>query len=102
MASCHKDEVTNYQTDGNGVVTSLPYQWKKSLHLNGVVSNGYIDYAIYYNGNIAIPTTNGENNKFLTMINPINGDTIWQWNDNYLPYSDQIIIFEKYQYNNYL
>jgi len=102
MASCHKDDNTNTQTDENGIITSLSYQWEKSLHNQNTVSNGYISDAIYYNGNIAIPTTNGQNNKFLTMINPDNGDTIWQWNDNYLPYSDQIIIFEKYQYDNLL
>ncbi len=102
MASCHKDEITPTQTDSNGVFIALPYQWKKSLHLNGVVSNGYISDAIYYNGNIAIPTTNGGNNKFLTMINPNDGETIWQWNDNYLPYSNQIILFENYQNNNLL
>lgn len=97
MASCHKDDDTNNQTDENGVIISLPYQWKKSLHLNGIVSNGYISDAIYHNGNIVIPTTDGENNRHLTMINPNNGDTIWQWNDNYLPYSNQINIFEYFQ-----
>lgn len=102
MASCHKEDDTDKQTDENGVITSLHYQWKKSLHNQNSVSNGYISDAIYYNGSIAIPTTNGENNKFLTMINPNNGETIWQWNDNYLPYSNQIIIFEKYQNNNLL
>ncbi len=102
MASCHKDDDTDYQTDENGVLTSLSYQWKKSLHNQNLVSNGYISDAIYYNGNIAIPTTNGENNKFLTLINSNNGETIWQWNDSYLPYSNQIIFFEKYQYNNLL
>ena len=103
MASCHKDDDTNNQTDENGVITSLSYQWKKSLH-NGDTfnSNGRIKSPIYYNGNIAIPTTNGENSRFLTMINPTNGETIWQWNDNYLPYSNQISIFEKYQHNNLL
>ena len=102
MASCHKDDDANRQTDENGVITSLPYKWKKSLHNQNSVSNGYISDAVYYNGNIAIPTTNGENNRFLTMINPNNGETIWEWNDNYLPYSNQIIIFEKYQNNGLL
>jgi hypothetical protein len=78
LVSCHKDDDTNIQIDEAGVITSLPYQWKKSLHNQNSVSNGYISDAIYYNGNIAIPTTNGENNKFLSMINPSNGETIWQ------------------------
>jgi hypothetical protein len=78
MASCHKEDDTDTQTDENGVITSLPYQWKKSLHNQNSVSNGYISEAIYYKGNIAIPTTDGENSKFLTMINPNNGENIWQ------------------------
>ena len=102
IASCHKEEDTHIQRDENGVIISLPYQWKKSLHNQNSVSNGYISYAIYYNGNIAIPTTNGENNRFLTMINPNNGKIVWEWNDSYLPFSNQIIIFEKYQHNNLL
>ena len=102
MASCHREDDTHTQIDDNGVTTSLPYQWKKSLHNQNSVSNGYISNAIYYNGNILIPTTNGENNKFLTMINPNNGENIWQWNDSYLPFSNQIIIFEKHQHNNLL
>jgi len=102
MASCHKEDDINNQTDENGIITLLSYQWKKSLHNQNSVSNGYISDAVYYNGNIAIPTTNGENNRFLTMINPNNGETIWEWNDNYLPYSNQIIIFEKYQNNGLL
>ena len=103
MASCHKDDNINNQTDENGVIISLSYQWKKSLHNDlAFNSNGYISNAIYYNGNIAMPTTNGENNRFLTMINPNNGETIWQWNDSYLPYSNQIEIYNHYQYNNLL
>jgi len=102
MASCHKDDDSNTQTDENGVITSLPYQWKKSLHNQNSVSNGYISNAIYYNSNIVIPTTDGENIRNLTMINPNNGESIWKWNDNYLPYSNQINIFEYYQNSNLL
>ena len=103
MASCHKDDdTTTTQTDENGVITLLPYQWKKSLHLNGVVSNGIIRKAIYYNNNIAIPTTEGKDKRFLTLINTNDGKTLWKWNDSYLPYSNQIEIYYLYQYNNLL
>ena len=102
VASCHKEESTS-RTDGDGVIITLDYQWKKSLHNGlGFHSNGYFKNPIYYNGNIAIPTTNGENNRFLTMINPDNGATIWQWNDSYWPYSNQITAYYHYQYNNLL
>ncbi len=101
--SCTKDDDTaTTQTDENGVITLLPHQWKKTLHADGAVSNGHIDYPIYYKDNIVIPTTNGKDNKFLTLINSNDGETIWQWNDSYLPYSSQIKISYPYQYNNLL
>ena len=57
ITNCNQSD-TDTQTDEDGVITSLPYQWKKSLHLDGVVSNSKFDVPIKYNGNIAIPTTN--------------------------------------------
>ncbi len=100
--SCSEDDGIGKQTDGDGVIISLPYQWKKPLHENGVASNGTIRFPIYYKDNIGIPTTNGKDNRFLTLININSGETLWQWNDNYLPYSSQIKISYPYQYNNLL
>jgi outer membrane protein assembly factor BamB len=102
MASCHKDDDTNNQTDENGVITSLSYQWKKSLHLNGTVSNSKFDIPIKYNGNIGIPTTNGDNNRLITLINPNNGDFIWSWDDRYQPETERIGIYYAHQNNNLL
>jgi len=102
MASCHKDEDTNNQTDENGVIISLAYQWKKSLHLNGAVSNSKFDIPIKYNGNIAIPTTNGGNNRLMTLINPNNGHSIWSWDDRYQPETERIGVYYSHQYNNLL
>lgn len=99
--SCSEDDIGK-QTDSDGVIISLPYQWKRSLHENGIASNGHIDFPIYYKDNIGIPTTDGKDNRFLTLINTNNGETLWQWNDSYLPYSSQILIFYHYQYNNLL
>jgi len=86
------------QTDSDGVVISLPYHWEKSLHENGETNNGHINYPIYYKDNIAIPTTDGKDNKFLTLINTTNGETIWQWNDSYLPYSSQMTLYRMLPY----
>jgi len=102
MASCHKDDDTDNQTDENGVKTSLSYHWKKSLHLNGIVSNSRFKAPIYYNGNIAIPTTNGDNNRLMTLISPTNGDSIWSWDDRYQPITEDISIKFPYQHNNLL
>jgi len=102
MASCHKEENTDTRTDENGVITSLPYQWKKSLHLNGAVSNSTFDIPIKYNGNIAIPTTNGGNNRLMTLINSNNGDFIWSWDDRYQPETERIGIYYDHQNNGLL
>ena len=97
ITACNKDNTPTIKTDSNGAITSLPYQWKKSLHQSNAVSNSYINKAIYYNGNIVIPTTNGEDNRLLTMINANNGETIWQWNDMYHD-NEYIDISYCYQY----
>ena len=102
MASCHKEDDTDTQTDENGVITSLPYQWKKSLHLDGIVSNSRFKAPIYYKDNIAIPTTNGSNNRLMTLINPNNGDFIWSWDDRYQSETEDISIKFPYQHNNLL
>ncbi len=102
ITSCHKEESIGLHIDSNGVLISLPYQWKKSLHLNGVVSNSRFKAPIYYNENIAIPTTNGANNRLMTLINPNNGDTIWSWDDRYQPETEDVNIKYPYQYNNLL
>lgn len=102
MASCHKEDDINTQTDENGVITSLPYQWKKSLHLDGIVSNSNIRKGIYYKDNIAIPTTNGNNNRLLTLINPNDGEFIWSWDDRYQTETEDIFITHYHQYNNLL
>ena len=102
MASCHKDDDIPTRTDENGVVTSIPYQWKKSLHLDGVVSNSKFDFPIKYNGNIAIPTTNGNNNRLMTLINSNNGDFIWSWDDRYQPETERIGVYYSHQHNNLL
>jgi len=102
MASCHKEDDTNTEKNENGVITSLPYQWKKSLHLDDVVSNSRFKAPIYYNNNIVIPTTNGNNNRLMTLINPNNGDFIWSWDDRYQPETEDISIKFPYQHNNLL
>ncbi|MCD4834302.1 MAG: PQQ-binding-like beta-propeller repeat protein [Bacteroidales bacterium] len=102
-AACSKDEPVEYQTDSNGVIILLPYQWKKSLHEDGIFhSNSRVKNAIIYNGNIAIPTTVSEGVRYLTMINPDNGETIWQWNDIYNAPTERIMIDYPYINGNLL
>ena len=92
-ACCHKEEDTKFQKDKDGVIISLPYQWKKSLHNNlGFHSNSFFDVPVSYNGNIAISTTNGNNVRQMSLINPDNGETIWSWDDRYQPETETIRI----------
>lgn len=102
MASCYKEGIPDNETDKDGIIIALPVQWEKSLHLNGVVSNSTIRKAIYYNDNIALPTTNGGNNRLLTMINPDSGETIWNWDDRYQLETESIDIKFYYQFSNLL
>lgn len=101
-ASCSKEDDNNISTDKDNVITAIPYQWKKSLHQNNPVSNGYIYNPIYYNNNILVPTTNGDNNRLLTLMNPTNGDFIWSWDDRYQPETEYNDIPYSYQNNNLL
>lgn len=84
MATCHKEEIPEIQTDQNGIIISLSYQWKKPLHQSGSFeSNSYIKSKIVYNDNVGIPTTNGAGNLFLTMVDSKTGNTVSQWDDRY-------------------
>ncbi|MCK4664104.1 MAG: PQQ-binding-like beta-propeller repeat protein [Bacteroidales bacterium] len=82
LTCCNKGEIIGIQFDDNGVIISLPYQWKKSLHADNVFhSNSYFRTPIKYNNNIAIPTTDANSKRYMTMINSNNGKTIWKWSD---------------------
>ncbi len=73
------------------------------LHNNlGFHSNSRFKAPVYYNGNIAIPTTNGENVRQMTLINPDNGETIWSWDDRFQPATEDISIKYYHLYNNLL
>ncbi len=98
-----KREAPGIIKDENGVIISMPYLWKKSLHNNlGFHSNSTFDVPVSYNGNIAIPTTNGENVRQMTLIDPDNGESIWSWDDRFQPATERIYLFYAYQYNNLL
>ncbi len=102
MASCHKEDSNPNQIDNEGVIVSIPYQWKKSLHESDPASNSYMNALVEYKGNIGISTTNGEGNRFLTMISPNTGDNLWQWNDIYQAPTERIDLSYYHKYNNLL
>ncbi|MEA3504021.1 MAG: hypothetical protein U9R32_02330, partial [Bacteroidota bacterium] len=81
--SCSKDESITKQTDENGAIVSLPYSWKVSLHEGSQQSNSYFDTSILYNNGIAIPTTDNDGNRYMSMIDTDDGDILWKWDDRY-------------------
>lgn len=101
-ASCSKEETPKVQKDNNGIIVSMPYQWKCALHLSTPVSSSGILNPIYYKGNIVIPITNGGTNRLLAMINSNNGDILWKWDDRYEKTYEDVSISYYYQFNNLL
>jgi len=100
--SCCKEELTKIQTDKDGVIISLPNNWKRPLHLSTPVSSSGLQYPIYYKGNIVIPITNGGTNRLLAMVNSNSGDILWKWDDRYDMINEDVSIFYYYQFSNLL
>jgi outer membrane protein assembly factor BamB len=101
--SCRKDEDPIIQKDEDGVIISQMYKWKYPLHeKNTFNSNGNFDYPIIYNKNIAIPTTDTEGNRRITMIETDEGDFVWNWNDIFPVFTIDFYISYNYIHGNLL
>lgn len=101
--SCSKEEFSEIQKDSDGVFISIPYKWKKSLHEdNNFHSNSRFKNPIIFNNNIAIPTTDADGKRYMTMINSENGETVWQWNDTFDPFTDRVYVNSMYINNSLL
>lgn len=104
LACCSKEDLSDFQTDNDGVVLAKPILWKTNRHAANPILNNGTNYPIYHNGNIIIHTTNGDNNRRLTMLNSDNGEIIWHWDDLVFPESTArfIDISFYHQYGNNL
>ena len=101
--SCCKEEVSPILVDGEGVVVSIPYHWRFSLHESGqYYENGFFKSAIIYNENIAIPTTAKDGNQCISMINTSKGKLEWQWNEVYPGSLGSLDFYQHYICNNFL
>jgi len=103
LFSCQEEDVVKRQINDQGVVIATPYLWKKPLHEKDVISNGYIMLPVYYNGNILIPTTNGtvhDNIHKFTLVDAVNGKTVWDWDDQFGPKIYNMYIDDCIQYKN--
>ena len=82
VASCCKEEQSSFQTDGEGVIISLPFKWKYSLLTSEQNhNNSYFDSPIIYNSHIALPTTRIDGINSITMVNAVTGKKEWEWSD---------------------
>jgi len=101
--SCCKEDLPPVQTDGEGAIIAMPYEWKYYLHESGnYFENGNFEPAIIYNGNAVIPTTSKNGSQRMTMINSNNGKPEWHWNDVYPGSSGSLFFFQNLVCNNYL
>ena len=81
-ASCCKQELPPYYVDGEGVIISMPFQWKYSLHATPSNSAfGYVDVPVVYQKNILIHTSDEDGKGRLSMVSGETGKLKWNWND---------------------
>ena len=90
------------QINDMGVVIATPYIWKTSLHEKEPTSNSRIKHPIVYNDNILVPTTNGENNRSISLMSSKDGKILWNWNNLFGEGSGYVDIAFHYQYKNLL
>jgi outer membrane protein assembly factor BamB len=85
----------------NGVIVSVPYEWKRNLHKqNKAYSNSIIRGHLVSNGNPIIATTEGDGDRWINLIDIETGEDIWKWNDNFEGSAEYFDIQDAYFYNN--
>ena len=81
-SSCEKQEELPFQTDSDGVVTVLPYQWRTPLSDDGRLIHGTLSPTIQYNDGILFASQGrGDYGNMLSMLSTDNGEVRWQWDD---------------------
>lgn len=96
--SCGKDVPL---IEENGVIVSVPYEWKRNLHKrNQFNSNSIIRADLVYNGNPIIATTEGDGDRWINLIDIETGKDIWKWNDNFWGSDEYFDIQDAHFYNN--
>lgn len=102
VSSCFLWENDNpkLKTNEEGEVISLPYLWKRSLHLGEPIFNGILNYPIYYKEKLIIPMTKSPSGRLLTMVNPSDGEILWEWDDRFVQATEEIQISKAHQFGN--
>jgi outer membrane protein assembly factor BamB len=102
LVSCKDEEKNPNQDRRNGIIVAIPCLWSFGLNLSTPVSNSGISSPIYYGDNIGIPITNGDNNRYLGLINSNTGELLWKWDERYHHETEYEDISYYHLYNNLL
>ena len=100
ISSCEKQEEIPVSRDSEGVVTSMPYQWKTSLSTQGNLIGSFLQIDISYEGNVLLASQDGEVSK-MAMLSSATGKVLWEWDDLFEEHK-YFNIVKQYQHNQYL
>ncbi|MGF1637589.1 MAG: PQQ-binding-like beta-propeller repeat protein [Cyclobacteriaceae bacterium] len=97
-SSCEKQEELSFQRDAEGVITSMPYQWKTSLSEDGNLISGFIHSSVTYQGNALFAAQKkGKDGSTLVMLSGKNGEVLWEFDDFYEQHKKFFSIRDLYQ-----
>lgn len=99
-SSCEKQEEFPLKKDSEGVVTSMPYQWKTSLSHDGSLIQSFLKLDVIYNDHVLMASQNEAGSR-LSMLSVNTGKVLWHWNDLY-ELDNPFDIYRLYQYNEHM
>lgn len=100
VSSCFlwENDTPKYRTNEEGEIISFPFLWKVNLHKDIPLFNGTLDFPIYFQENIVVPMTDGEEGRLLVMLDPSDGKVLWEWDDRFVPATEEILVGRHFQY----
>lgn len=99
-SSCEKREDLPVSKDSEGVVNSMPYQWKTSLSTKGNLIESFLRQNVSYQGNVLLASQEDEISK-MAMLSSATGKILWQWDDLFEK-DRRFDVVKQYQYGQYL
>ena len=102
-SSCEKQEELPFSEDSDGVITSIPYEWKTSLSQDGSLTRAFFEPSVIHN-NQALFGSQGKTKGdiSLTMLSTVTGEIAWEWDDFFDIDRSLFSPTSVYQYENYL
>ncbi len=99
--SCEKQEEFPIKKGADGVVTSMPYQWRTSLSQDGSLVKNFFEPSVIYDNQILFAGREKESST-LNMLSATTGKVLWSWGDLLEIDKDSFDPTRVYQYENYL